>query len=205
MLNASRLVVRMCRPGQERSSVSTRCAQAAIRCSQLSRASKSFLVWRASESVSINGRPGCSERPRDEATCCGTSIGSVREANSTHQTPCSYSARRVLATCKARRVLPEPPAPVRVRKRVVERRLLSSITARSRPMKLLNWIGRLFGLVSRCFGTGPSPCLDDRAATETESSCESLSTFEYDTTARLKYTLFEIRKIILLFNGPVKR
>jgi hypothetical protein len=87
-----------------------------------------------------------------------------------------------------------------VSKRVVERRLLSSAIARSRPMKLLNWVGRLFGLVSRCFDTGPSPCLDDRAATETESSSESLSTFEHDTTARLKYTLFEIQKIILLFN-----
>jgi hypothetical protein len=44
---------------------------------------------------------------------------------------------------RARRVLPVPPAPVNVRSRFVDSRPLSSSSSRSRPMKLVSWIGRL--------------------------------------------------------------
>ena len=58
---------------------------------------------------------------------------------------------RSRATSKARRVFPEPPAPVRVKSRVVASAWLTSNASSSRPTKLLRAVGRL------CWGGASSP------------------------------------------------
>src|ERR687889_352218 len=50
---------------------------------------------------------------------------------------------RSRATSKAKRVFPEPPAPVRVKSRVVASAWLTSNASSSRPTKLLLCAGRL--------------------------------------------------------------
>ncbi len=57
---------------------------------------------------------GTSLTPSETATCWGASAGSKIAASSQYQTPSGYAARTASATCKARRVLPIPPGPVRV-------------------------------------------------------------------------------------------
>src|SRR5215212_4117757 len=56
---------------------------------------------------------------------------------------------RSRATSRAKRVLPEPPAPVRVKSRVVASAWLTSNASSSRPTKLLRAAGRLCRVVLR--------------------------------------------------------
>ncbi len=86
----------MRRSVQERNCDSTNRAHTATRCSQLSSTSRSFLGWRTSESVSINGRLGCSDVPRDEATTlfrialvCSIQAMMAEEPTALLETPCS--------------------------------------------------------------------------------------------------------------------
>jgi hypothetical protein len=67
--------------------VSTSLAQASIRCSQLSKTSNTRLVRKKSTSASVNGRSGCSRRPRAAATAPGTRSPSESDASSTSHTP----------------------------------------------------------------------------------------------------------------------
>ena len=140
------------RLGQLRSTTSTKRAAVPITCSQLSRISK--LIWfrRWSVTMSMTARPGTSRTPRVCATTWGTSSASVSTARSISHTPSTYSSDTSAATRRARRVLPHPPAPVKVSSRDDPRsRLISSICC-SRPMKRVVGAGRLFGLAAIAFG-----------------------------------------------------
>src|SRR5215208_2456292 len=153
MPKGSWLVARIFKPGQVRNKASASAAQASMRCSQLSRTRSRSLVSRCARSTSLAGRPGASRTPTAEATACGTRSGSESGASSTHHTPSSKQSTISVASTRAKRVLPEPPAPVRVSRRVLSANTpLSSAISRSRPTKLVSCRGRLF------FGGGLDPC-----------------------------------------------
>ena len=90
-----------------------------------------------------------SRRPSAAPTACGTSAGSVKDASSTHQTPSSKSDSSPAAASSASRVLPAPPEPVSVSRRVSPSSRLTSAISRSRPMKLVSWSGRLSARTER--------------------------------------------------------
>ena len=140
---ASRLVARIRRLKHVFSSASASLAQASSRCSQLSKTRRRRLERRRSTRVSINARLGCSGMRRALAVSWVTKSASDAGANSTSQTPSGYSASKSAATCSASRVLPQPPAPVRVNNLVSARSCLTSIISASRPMKLDNCAGKL--------------------------------------------------------------
>jgi len=119
-----------------------------MRCSQLSKTKSVFLGLRCSRSISVSERPGASRTSSAEATACGTRSGSESEANSTSHSPSSNPSTRSLATSSASRVLPQPPGPVSVSKRVAASSFLTSVISCSRPTKLVSWSGRL--LEGRC-------------------------------------------------------
>ena len=129
--------------GHDRNKVSVSSAHAVTRCSQLSRTSKARRVRRASTSTPMSGRPGSSRTPTASAVRATTSSVSLTGASSTSQTSDPESSTSSAAACKARRVLPAPPDPVKVTRRFVFRRPLISASSRDRPMKEVNWAGRL--------------------------------------------------------------
>ena len=101
------------------------------------------LPRRDSASVSVTGWPRRSLIFKTPATSWGTSAPSERPASGTSHTPSEYAPTSSRATSRASRVLPEPPAPVRVRSRVIARARLTSTSSCSRPMKLVLTAGRL--------------------------------------------------------------
>ena len=72
-------------------------------------------------------------------------------SSATKKTPSSNSSKSSAPTCKPRRVLPMPPAPVRVSTLTpsAHKRLHTSPSSRSRPTSGVGWAGRLFILASR--------------------------------------------------------
>ena len=90
--SGSRLVARMWSAGHSRRSRSTSSAQAATRCSQLSRTISSRLVPSAAASVARSGSPGTSFTPSAAATAWGTRAASARAASSTRRTPEGHAA-----------------------------------------------------------------------------------------------------------------
>ena len=70
--------------------------------------------------------------------------GSRIGARSTNQTPSGDLSITRVATCKARRVLPRPPAPTKVRSLAFPSKALTPASTDSRPMKELAGCGRLF-------------------------------------------------------------
>ncbi len=82
-------------------------------------------------------------------TACGRSSRSESEANPAHHAPSSNPSATWFATSSARRVLPEPPGPVRVRRRVPPSRPLTSAISQLRPTKLLSSSVRLLGALPR--------------------------------------------------------
>src|SRR5215212_9084746 len=64
-----------------------------------------------------------SRTPKVEATACGTREGSSIDASSTIHTPSSNFSTSSPAAAKASLVLPQPPGPVSVRRRLFSSRL----------------------------------------------------------------------------------
>ena len=89
--------------------------------------------------------PAALSRVAAGSTCpAATRPGSARAANSTSQTPSSYSDSSSAATCRERRVLPVPPVPVRVNSRAVARNCRTAAISCSRPTKRVVCCGRLW-------------------------------------------------------------
>ena len=91
---------------------------AAVRCSQLSSTISTCRSPRCSAIVSVTSCPSRSCAPRPPATVSATIAGSSTGASSTQHTPWENEARAAPATASASRVLPVPPGPVRVSKRL---------------------------------------------------------------------------------------
>ncbi len=87
-------------------------------------------------------RPGWSGSPSARATVTGTKSGSVIGARSTYQIPSLNSSASWLATCIASRVLPAPPAPVKVTSRFSASSSRTWVSCASRPTKLVSCTGR---------------------------------------------------------------
>src|SRR5437660_9221158 len=87
-----------------------------------------------------------------------TNCGSERAANPTKQVPPTKKERIWVATAMARRVLPIPPGPSRVSRRISGclRRALISATSGSRPISEVGGIGRVLWYVSRVLRGGKS-------------------------------------------------
>ena len=94
-----------------------------------------------SSSRSLCGR---SRTPSTCATALRTSCASNTGARSTSQAPSRNRSACAAATSMARRVLPEPPAPVSVTRRASPSSAASSSSSRPRPTKLVSWSGRLW-------------------------------------------------------------
>ena len=124
-------------------------AQASSRCSQLSSTSSNARTRSAARSVASSGCPASSCTPTAAATAAGTLAGSMSDASSAIQTPCGKRSSSAPATCRASRVFPVPPGPVRVSRRVVFSSRCTSASSLSRPMKLVSWAGRLCTLPSQ--------------------------------------------------------
>ena len=105
-------------------------------------------VLRTSMSVCRTDFPGSSLIPMTPAAVCGTSDGSARGASSTSQTPSPLLSKISAAACRASRVLPLPPEPVRVKRRDFSNSALTSESSVSRPMKLVICCGRLLRMLS---------------------------------------------------------
>jgi hypothetical protein len=84
---ASRLVARRLRRGHAERRVSTSCAAASTRCSQLSKIRSILLSRKTSKSVSESGSWGRSDTPRASATVLATSSPYEIGARSTSHTP----------------------------------------------------------------------------------------------------------------------
>jgi hypothetical protein len=114
--NRVRLVARTDSELAARSSPTS--GMAGNRCSQLSRTSSRRHSASTVLSSSGSGRSPRSPTPSPCAIAFGTSTGSRIGARSTQTTPSAKSGTSAVATAMARRVLPTPPGPVRVRSRV---------------------------------------------------------------------------------------
>jgi len=159
MPSGSRLVASRWTRGQRRKIASAILAQASIRCSQLSSTIRMSCGTRASSSVSTTPRPGGPVIPSAAEMAGATASASVTAASSTSQTPSPVPSSNSAATCRPSRVLPVPPAPVRVTRRADPASVRTSASSVSRPMNAVGWAGRLFssaGLPSERSGGKPA-------------------------------------------------
>ena len=162
IFNASRLVVNSCKLGQRLNKVVARWATASMRCSQLSMTSNMALSPTKLAMASRTGTWGAALIPSARATARTTCASSVRAANSTHQTPWAKRSIRSVATWIARRVLPLPPAPLRVSRRAAWGAGVSSrftaVIAAVRPTKLVSGMGKLV-ILAAAPPSAPACCL----------------------------------------------
>ena len=84
-----------------------------------------------------------------------TRVGRAARVRRTRRRPGTARATSA-ATCRPRRVLPLPPEPVSVSRRVLASSASTSAISFSRPMKLVNCWGRLFGCVDSDLSGGKS-------------------------------------------------
>ena len=143
--SGSRLVAITRSDGQLASSCWTNSAQPSTTCSHVSRMSSSRRARSASARVAIRGRSCSSRIPKVAATRRGSRSASAVSASSTSQAPSGNPGTRSQASRTARRVLPIPPGPHRVRARTSLSKSASSLRSRSLPMKLFGSAGRLPG------------------------------------------------------------
>ena len=149
-----RLVARILRRGQDRKRSAASSEIVESRCSQLSRSSRMVLLRKKLTRVARSGRSGSSRAPTAAATASTTRSGSVNSASSTSHTPSRNSSISWAPVSSARRVLPVPPVPISVSRRVFSSRRLTSSSCFSRPTKLVVCTGRLFGKASMLLGGG---------------------------------------------------
>ena len=159
----SRLVATTRRPGSAPTRAWARAAASSMTCSQLSRTMRRERPVRCRAMSSAVDPEGWSspragpEAPRTAAAAGATAAGSVTPASSTNQAPPECWSRRRAAAATARRVLPTPPGPINVTKRLDS--IASSTCSSSvlRPRKLLSGSGRLpisDGIADGRAGTG---------------------------------------------------
>ena len=117
MPSGSRLVATRCTRGHRRKIASAVLAQPPIRCSQLSSTISTSCGARASSRASSTGRPGWAASRSAAEMAGATASWSVTAASSTSHTPSPDPSSSSAATCSPSRVLPHPPAPVKVTSR----------------------------------------------------------------------------------------
>ncbi len=144
--SGARLVARARTRGAVRRMVATASAPGRT-CSKLSRSRSMVRSRRLSARISSTGRPllSCRNLSADPMVS-GTSWGSVTEDRSTKNTPSGNRPMRRLAACTANRVLPVPPGPVSVTRRLRSTSSVTRPTSRSRPTNDVNSAGRLVGI-----------------------------------------------------------
>ena len=130
--------------GQFLRSFSANSAHAVTTCSQLSRISSIRLFCKKATSVSAIVCPDCSRSRSAVASALGRRSGSRTGAMSTNHTPFVKRSTPSAAACRASRVLPLPPEPESVSKRVRDSNCLISASSVSRPIKLVSCSGRLW-------------------------------------------------------------
>ena len=142
MRRRSRLVTSRHEPFVARSAA-TRSAAGGSRCSTLSRSTSSDFPERWATSVSSSGVPGSSLTASARASEGSRSSGSRSGASGTQKMPSGKDSDASAAACRASRVLPVPPGPVKVRSRVrLVRSSTTSDSSRSRPRKGVAGTGR---------------------------------------------------------------
>jgi hypothetical protein len=132
-------VARMPTPGQPRTTWAQNAAASSTTCSQLSRTSSGACSRSAASSEPVSARPSV---PATAAWICPPPVTGAR---STNQTPSAVPSSCSAAACRARRVLPQPPAPASVTSREDVMSFPISFSSCSRPTNALSWPGRLLG------------------------------------------------------------
>src|SRR6266542_3252777 len=123
------------------------------------------LTWALTASGTVVPGP-VSLMPSADATWSQTNSGPDSGERSTNQSPSGKFASRSLASCRARRVLPAPPGPVRVKSRLAPSKAAASASSASRPTKRVSGMGRVMGLVTP--RRGPSVSHENQPATSPE-------------------------------------
>ena len=100
------------------------------------------------ELVARRLRPPSPTRPNVVAILDATRPGSRTGSSGHEPVPSAYSWATLAASCSDRRVLPVPPGPVSVSRRVVASSSAPPASSASRPTKLVSCVGRLFGRLS---------------------------------------------------------
>ena len=137
----SRLVARIHRSGQQPSSPVASRPDAASTCSQLSSTS-SRPCWRSTRITRCaRSAPARCSTPTARATAAQTRSGSGTPLRSTRLAPSANRGATAAAPSIASRVLPTPPAPTRVIRRLAARCPVTSETSRSRPTRGVNGSG----------------------------------------------------------------
>src|SRR6185312_10048266 len=148
-MRAALLVPNTFRPGQRTSNSATSFAQDAIRCSQLSSASRCLPSLKRSTRASSGGRDGCCGTPATLPILTGTksslSAFSERSDRSTNQTPSGNSNLVAWATSITKRLLPHPPAPVIITSRTPPSIAVSCWISSDLPTVAFGGLGMLFG------------------------------------------------------------
>ena len=132
--SASRLVATTDTCGHDASTESTRSTTASSRCSQLSRITRTRLLRRNQGSDSRAG-PLPAGTPTASASASGTSVPSVMEASWHRYAPSGKRGSTSAATWMASRLLPTPPTPVIVTRRLSRSAAATASTSPSRPTK----------------------------------------------------------------------
>ena len=132
----ARLVTSILIPRHDANSSFTSTA-ASSTCSKLSITSNKFLLSRPSLRVSMADMPGRSARPSAREIVEGAKSPEVTGANPTKQAPSRKLSASSVATRWLRRVLPVPPGPVSVSRRVFSSAAVIARTSLSRPTKLV--------------------------------------------------------------------
>ncbi len=143
--STSLLVATMRTPGQSRSTEPAKRRTASRRCSQLSRTNNDCFTRRNPRTLSSSETSARCTAPRVAATTCKRASASPAAASSHIHAPSRKPDNVSAATCSASRVFPTPPTPVSVINRSVSNDAATAATSSSRPTKLVNWNGRLFG------------------------------------------------------------
>ena len=136
-------VARMRTRGQLRTTWEQNAAASSMTCSQLSSSRRAACSRSAAMSASGSGWPPWTWTPRTPATAARTCPASVTGARSTNQTPSAVPSSSSAAACRARRVLPQPPAPVRVTSRAGREELadLVQLAVPGRRTRSAGWAG----------------------------------------------------------------
>ena len=143
--SGSRLVATIVKRGHAWSRPSATRAQLNTRCSQLSSTRSRWEADSDPRSVSRMDSPERSCTPRTAAIACATSSPSSSAASSTSCTPSRNRGWTANATSSARLVLPMPPGPLRVTRRLASTSSATSAISPCRPIKLVRRSGNAEG------------------------------------------------------------
>jgi len=153
---AALLVASTARRGHASSSATTAGA-AARTCSKLSNTSSRCFARSTPKRPSCSGLPSAPRTPAAFSIAASTSSGSRTVASGTKTTPSVKPAPIAMAACSASRVLPTPPVPVSVSRRVPVRSRYAPMRSTSRPRSTIGVSG--LGSPRGTSSAGPpSPC-----------------------------------------------